>query len=160
MKKIALIITCMILSGLAFQSCKQSDQKLNDEVEKVLKDRYTSVSSSVKDGGVTLTGTVDSPQEKTAAGEAVRSVKNVKEVTNNIQVREIEPAAPIVNPDDTIKNEVITKLETGGYKDVKVDVKNGEITLTGSLKRSDLTKVMQIANESNPKKVTNDIKLK
>jgi len=160
MKKTILIITCILLSGLAFQSCKQSDQKLNSEVEKVLKDRYQSISSSTKDGVVTLMGTVDSQQEKASAETSVRSVKNVKNVVNNIQVRMQEPAAPAVNPDTTIKTDITTKLETGGYKDVKVEVTNGEVILSGDLKRSDLTKVMQIANESNPRKVTNNIKLK
>lgn len=160
MKKIAFIITCVLISGFTLQSCKQSDQKLNSDVEKVLRERFPALSSSTKDGVVTLTGMVESQLEKDAAGELARSVKNVKNVMNNIQVREVAPAAPVVNPDNTIKDEITAKLQNGGYKDVKVDVTNGEVVLTGDLKRSDLTKVMQIANESKPKKVTNNIKLK
>lgn len=160
MKKFAFIITCVILSGIAFQSCKQSDQKLNSEVEKVLKEKYPAITSSTKDGVVTLSGMVDSQQEKVAAGESVRSVAHVKDVMNNVQVRELEPAAPVVNPDETIKSDINKRLQDGGYKDVKVEVTNGEVVLSGDLKRSDLTKVMQIANESNPKKVTNNLKLK
>lgn len=160
MKKIVLIITCMLLTGMVFQSCKQNDQKINSEVEKVLKERYPAITSSTKDGVVTLMGMVDSEQEKVAAGESARSVSHVKDVMNNIQVREPEPAAPVINPDQTIKNDITSKLETGGYKDVKVEVTNGEVILSGDLKRSDLKKVMQIANESKPKKVTNNLKLK
>jgi len=160
MKKSILIIACILISTLGFQSCKQSDQKLNSEVEKVLKEKYPSISSSTKDGVVTLTGTVNSQQEKIAAGESVRSVKNVKDVMNNTQVRELEPADPVIHQDATIKTDIMAKLEAAGYKDVKAEVSNGEVILSGELKRSDLTKVMQIANESNPKKVTNNLKLK
>ncbi|WP_197027690.1 BON domain-containing protein [Prevotella sp. 10(H)] len=160
MKKFAFIVVCVILSGFAFQSCKQSDQSINNDVEKVLKEKYPMITSSTKDAVVTLAGMVDSQEEKTAAGESVRSVKHVKDVMNNIQVRELEPAAPMVNPDETIKSDINAKLQSGGYKDVKVEVSNGEVILSGDLKRSDLTKVMQIANESNPKKVTNNLKLK
>lgn len=160
MKKNILIITCLLFSALAFQSCKQSDQKLNSEVEKVLKEKYPSISSSTKDHVVTLTGVVNSQQEKIAVGESVRSIKNVKDVMNNTQVRELEPADPVIHQDATIKTDIMSKLEAGGYKDVKVDVNSGEVVLSGELKRSDLTKVMQIANESNPKKVTNNLKLK
>lgn len=160
MKKIALIITCVLISGLAFQSCKPSDQKLNDEVEKVLREKYPTISSSTKDHVVTLTGTVESQDAKIAVGESVRSIKNVKDVMNNIQVRELEPTDPVIHQDATIKTDIMSKLEAGGYKDVKVEVANGEVTLNGELKRSDLPKVMQIANESNPKKVTNNLKLK
>jgi len=160
MKKSILFIACVLFTGLAFQSCKQSDQQLNNDVEKVLKEKYPTLSASTKDHVVTLMGTVDSEQEKAGAETSVRSVKNVKNVMNNIMVRQQEPAAPMVAPDGTLKTDIMAKLEAGGYKDVKVDVNNGEVTLSGDLKRSDLTKVMQIANESNPKKVTNNLKLK
>jgi len=160
MKKTIFIITCVLLSGFVLQSCKQNDQKLNNEVEKVLKERYPAISSSTKDGVVTLEGTVDSQPEKSSAETLARSVKDVKNVVNNIQVRELEPATPMVNSDTTLKTDITSKLEAGGYKDVKVDVNNGEVVLSGSLKRSDLTKVMQIANESNPRKVTNNLNLK
>lgn len=160
MKKIVLMITCVLLTSVAFQACKPNDQKLNTEVENALKERHPSVSSSTMEGVVTLTGMVESQQEKMAAGESARAVKNVKDVVNNIQVREPVPAAPVVNPDTTIRTDIMSKLEAGGYKGVKVEVNNGEVTLSGDVKRSDLTKVMQIANESNPKKVTNNIKTK
>lgn len=160
MKKIILIITCVFLAGFTFQSCKQNDQKINSEVENALKDVFPTITSSTKEGVVTLSGTVESQQEKTAAEQAVRMVKNVKEVVNNIQVREPAPAAPTINSDEVIKTDIKAKLEKGGYKDVNVEVNSGEVILTGDLQRSDLTKVMQIANESKPRKVTNNLKLK
>ena len=162
MRKIFFIITCILISGVTMQSCKQSDENLKKDVDKAIQGRYNStVSTSVKDGVVTLTGTVESQQEKTAVEDDVKAVKHVKTVVNNITVHEsnISSQAPIVNPDNTIKSSVESRLKTEGFKDVKVEVNNGEVVLSGNLKRSDLTKVMQIANESNPRKVTNNLNL-
>lgn len=157
------IITCILISGIAMQSCKQSDENLKKDVDKAIQGRYNStISTSVKDGVVTLIGTVESQQEKTSVESEVKAVKHVKTVVNNISVREsnITSQQPVINPDNTIKSSIESRLATEGFKDVKVDVSNGEIILSGNLKRSDLTKVMQIANESNPKKVTNNLNLK
>jgi len=163
MKKMLFIITCILISGIAMQSCKQSDENLKKDVDKAIQGRYNStISTSVKDGVVTLTGTVESQQEKTSVESEVKAVKHVKTVVNNISVREsnITSQQPVINPDNTIKSSIESRLATEGFKDVKVDVSNGEVILSGNLKRSDLTKVMQIANESNPKKVTNNLNLK
>jgi len=162
MKKMFIIMTCAIIAGLGMQSCKPNDSKVQSEVEKTLQTNYSSVSTSVKEGTVTLSGTVNSQDEKMAAERAAKSVSNVKSVVNNITVREPmrQAPAPAVNADSTISSTITTKLHDAGYKDVKVAVNNGEVTLTGDLKRADLTKVMQIANESNPRKVTNNLNLK
>lgn len=86
----------------------------------------------------------------------------MKTVVNNISVREtsISSNQPMMNQDNTIKTSIESRLMTEGFSDVKVAVDNGEVTLSGDLKRNDLTKVMQIANESNPSKVTNKLTLK
>jgi len=162
MKKVIFIMTCIFLTGLGFQSCQQDDKKIQTEVDKVVKEN-SSTFASVKDGVVTLTGTVATEQEKTAIENQVRSVKGVKSVTNNIAIQApvpTETVTPTVNPDETIKSEINSKLSSGGYKDVKIEVSNGEVTLNGTVKRADLTKVMQIANEANPKKVNNNLNLK
>lgn len=163
MKKMFFIITCVLISGMAMQSCKQSDENLKKEVDKAIQGRYNStVSTSVKDQVVTLIGTVESQQEKTSVENDVKAVKHVKSVVNNISVREsnITSQQPVINQDSTIKSSIESRMKTEGFNDVKVDVSNGEVILSGTLKRSDLTKVMQIANESNPRKVTNNINLK
>ena len=162
MKKMLFILTCVLVSGITLQSCKESDEKIKMNVDKAIEGRYNStISTSVKDGVVTLMGTVEAEQDKTAIESDVRAVKHVKTVVNNITVRESVPTQePVINADNTIKMTIETMLNAQGYKDVKVEVSNGEVTLSGDLKRSDLTKVMQIANESNPKKVINNLKLK
>ena len=44
-------------------------------------------------------------------------------------------------------------FDAKGIKGITATVSNGEVTLTGDVKKADLQKVMQVANESKPKKV-------
>lgn len=160
MRKFLVISACILMTGLLFQSCKKSDENIQKDVNKTLtENNFSMISSTVKDGTVTLVGTVDSQQQKSEVENKVRDVKDVKGVVSNVVVKEATPQV-VVNPDQTIKSTIDSKLSTAGYKDVKVEVKDGEVILTGDLKRADLTKVMQIANESNPKSVKNELKLK
>lgn len=157
MKKSLFIAFCAIFSVVLMQSCKNNDEAIQKEVQTLVSEKVSGITVSVKDKVVTLTGTVDSEEKKLEAA-GVASIKSVKSVTNNIVVKE-EPK-PVINPDTEIRTTINNKLSAAGYKDVQVEVANGEVTLKGNLKRSDLQKVMQIANESNPKKVNNQLTLK
>jgi len=160
MKKVLFVLTCVIMSGFMFQSCKHSDQDLQKNVNKVLSENnFSMISSTVKDGVATLVGTVESQEQKSEVENLVRNVKDVKSIVSNIIVKEVVPQV-VINPDETIRSVVETKLTEAGFKDVKVEVKDGEVILTGDLKKGDLTKVMQMANEANPKSVINRLNLK
>lgn len=157
MRRTALIYVIALLSGLMLYSCKPSDEKLQKAVETALSSTE-GITPAVKGGIVTLTGTVDSEEAKAAAEAAAKSVKDIKSVTNNIEV--VLPPPP-VNPDDTLSNTIKDALSAGGFKDVSITVKDGEVTLTGNVKKkADMTKVVQIANQAKPKKVINQIKVK
>jgi hypothetical protein len=68
------------------------------------------------------------------------------------------PPAAAVNPDSEL-----TKGVTDATKDfptVTAAVNNGEITLTGSIKRADLQKLMQTLNTLKPKKINNQLTIK
>lgn len=167
MKKMIFILSCVFTLGLAFQSCNnQNNEKLQTEVQRELRDKYnnSSLSSSVQNGVVTLSGTVESQAQKDAVERDVKAVRNVKTVVNNISIREttISSNQPMMNQnqDNTIKTSIESRLRTEGFDEVDVAVNDGEVTLSGDLRRNDLTKVMQIANESNPRKVTNKLTLK
>jgi len=163
MKRLVFIISCVVLLGATFQSCKKSDQQIQNDVQQVLNNGYTSITSSVNDGIVTLTGMVDSQQERMSVENIARSVNDVRSVVNNITVREntMMPApSASANQDAAMMSTITSKLNRDGYHDVRVDVTNGEVILSGELNRNDLNKVMQIANESNPARVTNRINLK
>ncbi|MDR3060245.1 MAG: BON domain-containing protein [Prevotella sp.] len=156
MKRLVLILTCALLSGAMFYSCKPSDEKLQKQVETVLSTVQSSVTATVKDGVATLTGTVESEEAKAAAEAAVKAVKDIKSVTNNIEVK----LPVVINPDETLSTTIANALTTAGFKDVKLAVDSGVVTLTGEAKKADLQKIMQIANEAQPKKVLNQLKIK
>ena len=159
MKKSAFIYIVALLSGVILYSCKPSDEKLQKAVETVLITTYTEVTPVVKDGTVTLTGTVESEDAKAAAEKTAKTVKNIKSVINNIQV--VTPPTPVIEtPDDTLVLAINSALSAGGFSDIIVAVSNGEVTLTGEAKETDLPKILQIANESKPAKVINQIKVK
>lgn len=147
----------VLIAGVSFQSCKKSDENVKKEVDKALV--IPGVSTAIQNGVITLSGEVESAEQKTIAENTVKTIKGVKSVVNNITVKE-KVITPEPVKDDVIKSAVESKLQTEGFKDVKIEVTNGEIILTGNVKRADLTKVMQIANEANPQKVTNNLNIK
>ena len=158
MRKAVLILTVALLSSVMFYSCKPSDEKLQKAVEAVLSTKNLGVETSVKDGVVTINGTVDSEESKTIAETLAKSIKNVKSVTNNIQVNSGSPAVTI-NPDNTLSTIINTAFSAAGFSGVSVAVNNGEVTLTGDVKKADLAKIMQLANEAKPAKVINKLNL-
>ncbi len=159
MKRRVLFFAVTLLSCVMLYSCKPSDEKLQKAVETALTATNTGVTSAVKDGVVTLTGTVDSEEAKAAAETAAKAVKDIKSVSNNIQVV-LPPAPVVINPDDTLTSTINSGLTAAGFSGITVAVSKGEVTLTGDVKKADLAKVMQIANESKPAKVVNQLKIK
>lgn len=153
MKRTILTSLFTLLVATMMFSCKPNDEKIQKEVQTVLSTVNSDVSSEVKDGVVTLKGIVASEEAKIALETTLKNVKDVKSVTNNIQVQ-----AP-VNPDLEMSNIVTTALTSGGFTSITADVKNGIITLTGDVKKSDLQKVLQIVHESKPLKVENQLKI-
>ncbi len=92
---------------------------------------------------------------KTAAEDAAKSVKGVKSVVNNVMLTPPPPppAPPVsINPDDVLKSSVDSSINAAGITGVTATIANGEVTLTGTIKKADLRKVMQAANEAKPKK--------
>ena len=154
-----LLCVCLFVAGITLSSCKPSDEKIQKEVTTALT-AIPGISAEVKSGVATLSGIVQSEELKANAENIIAAIKNVKSVVNNIQVE--KPAEPEINPDNVLKNIVTEAISKGGdkFKDVVVEVKDGEITLTGSINKSNLVELMQVANESNPKKVNNLLDIK
>jgi len=65
-------------------------------------------------------------------------------------------SAPVnVATDDALKAGV--QDATKSYKGVKTEVANGEVTLTGTIKRSELPALMMALNSLRPKKINNNL---
>lgn len=117
-----------------------------------------SVDSPGKSGNdVTLTGHVPTEDDKRVAEEIARSTKGVASVVNNL---EVDPKAQSANaekqfvPDLEIKAAVLQSiLNNPGLKSqqIKVDVNNGEVKLSGSVGSS----AQKAAAESAARAITN-----
>lgn len=166
MKKNSIVasIAMSVLMALILFACKPTikDADIVNKIEaaKVGMSEMSDVNITVKDGDVTLTGAVPNEQARTSIENSVKSIEGVKSVTNNIIVAPPPPPAPPVeiNSDDMITQGVNDAIKD--FKGVVAEVKDGVITLTGDIKRTDLPRLMQMLNELKPKNVVNNLNIK
>src|SRR5260370_27916232 len=111
-----------------------SDAQIQADVTKALENkRFKDVKASVKNGVVTLTGTVDVYSAKLDADDRAHHRKNVKGVENQIEV-----AGPTID-DTTLRNKLAEKLAydrvgygTTAFNAFTIGVQNGVVTLGGT----------------------------
>jgi len=111
----------------------RTDSQIRDDVEDALRtdpatDSYE-VNVEVQDSVVTLSGTVDSLQEKELSETVAMGVKGVKRANNKIMV-----SWPETRPDEEIKVEVEKALEWDAFVDhalIDVNVQNEKVLLSG-----------------------------
>jgi len=164
----AIGISMMLALIVALAGCNRgpNDETLTQQVKaKINADAglaAQAVNVSVKDGVVSLTGTVNSDPNKTRAEELAKSVEGVKSVTNTLTVRPpiVNATPPPVSPDVKLRTDVMAGLTKYGITTVTASVANGEVTLTGDIPRAKLQDAMKAANESHPKKVVNKMTIK
>lgn len=166
MKKWMAFMAMVLMMNFALQSCKSKpkdadlQQAATEAVAKV-PDAGPTPMISVQNGVATLTGEVKDEAAKTAFASAVAGVKGIKEVNNQLSVAPPsmpEPAPVTVTPDDPLIKGVTDLLKD--YPTVKAEVKDGVITLTGTLKKSDQQKVWIGLNALKPKKIENKLTIK
>ncbi len=159
MKKKTQIWSLLFAFGftLLFSACKPSDEKIAESVKAKVSAVSPAINSAVKDGVVTLTGEVADEATKAAAIAAIQGEKGVKEVVNNLTVPPPPPPPVVINPDDVLRSGIDAAFKAKGITGISSSVSNGEVTLTGNVKKADLQKVMQAANELKPKKVVNQM---
>jgi hyperosmotically inducible periplasmic protein len=137
MKKQGFAVTVallVLLSMSAMAATGRYDQQIQQTVSQKIHDakQLQSVSSSVEDGIVTLTGTVGLYQDKLAAAKKVKKLTNVTGVRNDIAV------AGETVPDGQLQQKLAKKLayDRVGYYDnafnyLALGVKDGVVTLNG-----------------------------
>jgi hypothetical protein len=150
--KVFAIVPILAMSLLV--SCGVKDADIQAKVTETLK-AVPGVSAEVKDGVLTLSGTVPDDAAKTAAETAVKAEKGVKSVVNNITVT--PPAAPSAAAPITISpDEVLTKAVVDATKDypgVTAAVKDGVISLKGTLTADKWKRLKMALDALSPKKV-------
>jgi hyperosmotically inducible periplasmic protein len=124
----------VLLSISAMATTGRYDEQIQQTASEKLRDakKLQSVSSSVDDGIVTLTGTVSLYQDKLDAANKVKKLANVSGVRNDIVV------AGETVADGQLQQKLTKKLayDRVGYYDntfnyIALDVKNGVVTLDG-----------------------------
>lgn len=153
------ILTLALALTAGVTSCKKvsdADLKKAAETALVATPGASNVVVAVKDKVATLTGTVEDDAIKASAENAVKGVKNMKSVINEIAV--VPPA-----PDFT---QIDAALQTGlndvvkDHKNVTFEVKDGVVTLNGEIRKRDLPTLMQKVNALNPVKIENNLDVK
>ena len=117
------------------KTLKRNDDNVRDHVLFELKSdpkiRSSDIAVGVKDGVVTLSGSVTSYWEKDAAEKAAKRVYGVRGVANDIEVK-----PPSTRTDTEIARDAVHELERHvsiPSDKIKVTVKNGWVTLEGSV---------------------------
>ncbi|WP_341834208.1 BON domain-containing protein [Chitinophaga pollutisoli] len=158
-KRNSWLIACLLGLGVFLYACKPSDAKLQKEVNDKLATTTPGVIAEVKGGVATLSGEVMDDATKSAAETTAKEVKGIKSVVNNVMTTPPPPPPPpvVVSPDDMLKTSVDSALNAHSISGVTATIANGEVTLTGTIKKADLKKVMQAAAEAKPKKINNKL---
>ena len=141
MKKTMAMAALALAVSFGSIACKKkvSDAELQTQATTVVTSN-PNASVEVKDGTAHLSGTFASQEEKDAAIAALKNVKGVKDV---MDMATVEAAASVVETVSAVAPEVQQKV-TDAVKDfpaVKVDVVNGELTLTGEVTAEQARKI-------------------
>jgi osmotically-inducible protein OsmY len=157
-KRLMNLLGLTLVISLLFTACKPSDSAIAESVKSKISAVTQGLMVDVKEGVVTLSGQVPDDATKAAVESALQGIKGVQSIVNNITVPPPPPPV-VINPDDVLRSTIQAAFDAQGIKGITAAVNNGEVTLTGDVKKADLQKVMQAANESKPKKVVNQMKI-
>ena len=113
-----------------------------------------------KDGVVMLRGKVDSPEAKSAALEIAKGIEGVKNVKNELQVVAPSQRSEVAADDKVVAKNVQSKFKADPQlKNVKVEVNQGVVSLSGEVKSIDASaKASEVARSvAGVRSVKNDL---
>ncbi|MDQ0593095.1 hyperosmotically inducible protein [Chryseobacterium ginsenosidimutans] len=144
-KTIAMAALAMAVSFGAV-SCKKkvSDADLQTQATTVVVNN-PSASVEVKEGVAHLSGTFETQEAKEAMIKQLKAINGVKDV---MDMATVAPATPAVAPvqTNTAVDPMVQQKVQDALKDfpaVKVEVVNGELTLTGNVSSADARKIKE-----------------
>lgn len=157
------LTSLLLFSALPFTvfAVLADDRKIEDAAKAsynyrtVLED---SVKVKVKDGIVTLTGTVEDQDAKELAAETVRNLPGVTSVKNEIQIESTEEAGSDGWIAFKVRGSLLVKANVS-VSSTEVEVKDGVVTLTGTAENAaqkELTEIY-VKEIEGVKSVTNNI---
>ncbi len=155
MKLMKLSAAAVLVLCMALTSCKPKDADVQAAVQQK---EEQGVTVSVKDGVVTLDGSVADEATKAKAEDVAKGEKGVKPVVNLLVVPPPPPPAQMTQPDAA--SDAIAAAVKDAVKDhptVITSVADGVVTLTGSIKKDKLPKLMMAISALRPKKIDNKL---
>ncbi len=131
---------------------KNNDKEIQDNVTKTLttNENYSGVTSTVKDGTVTLTGMCKGDNCATDIEKNIKDLAGVKKVENNI------------TKDNSIDLTMRTSVQSiiTKFPGVQADVASGVIVLRGTIERDKLQSLMSELSSLQPNKIDNQLLVK
>src|SRR5262245_8598384 len=161
------IVSALVISLVGCESRTASDTTITTTVKnKLATDPETSatkINVDTSGGVVTLSGAAQTAAEKAEAERLARNTTGVRQVVNNITVEGEQPAAAGGTLGDaTILSNIKTQFVANGIFGTNVDVKNGDVTITGAVESAqERAKAEEIARQaSGVKSVKNQLTIK
>lgn len=156
--KVKLLTILTLAVALFMIGCGKSDADLTKAVnDKFAAEKITGVTVAVKDGVATLTGEVTDITVKNKAEAAAKSVEGIKSVDGAGLKTKPLPTPEPPSPDKMLEGTINENLKKKNISGVTVSVKDGEVTLSGTVDKAKVAEVIMVANEAKPKKVINNL---
>ena len=131
------ISAALVISLAGCERRSASDTTITTAVKnKLAADPTTSAAKidvDTSNGVVTLSGKVPTAAEKSEAERIARNTQGVRQVVNNISAEGGEGGAGGALSDAAILTSIKSQFMTNGIIGTNVDVKNGEVTITGEV---------------------------
>lgn len=146
MKKTIAMAALAVAVSFGAISCKKkvSDTDLQTQATTVVTSN-PNASVEVKDGVAHLSGTFESQEAKDAMIKQLKAIHGVKDVMDMSTVAPAAPAAAPVETQSAVDPAVQQKVQDAvkDFPSVKVEVVNGELTLTGNVSAADARKIKE-----------------
>ncbi|MDP5202455.1 BON domain-containing protein [Flavobacterium sp. DG2-3] len=146
--------------SLALVACKPNDGQIQKEITSKLS-AFPGVEVTVTKGVATVSGTCKDDAFKQSVESMVKGIKGVKSVVNNCEIPAPEPVVEstvTINPDAVLTTSITEVVKA--YSGVSATVKDGVVTLTGEIKKTQLPNLIKSVQELKPKKVENKLTIK
>lgn len=146
MKKTIAMSALALAVSFGSISCKKkvSDADLQTQATTIVT-ANPSATVEVKEGVAHLGGTFASQAEKDAAIKSLKEIKGVKDVHDMAKVEEMAPPPPPVETTMAVDPMIQQKVQDAvkDFPTVKVEVVNGELTLTGNVSPAQARKIKE-----------------
>ena len=150
MKLTKVLMAVIVVTSLAFFSCKPKDEDIKAKIETALKadPMMSSTMVDVKDGVATISGECKDDACKGMCEKTVADIKGVKSVVNNCTVAPPPPPPPPPPASmTTVLDEATQQKVKDGLKDIKgvmVSFEGEKAVLSGDVTKADRMKIMQM----------------